>query len=349
VISFIRNALFLLILFALPARADFFVGKGGTSSTFLKIPVSGRSLALGNSFTAMNNDVTAIDYNPAGLTGLKRADINLTYINYFEGASLQSAALAYPVALGNTGPSTASRILDLGFEYRVFRAKDTARNEIGTEQGEFDVRDQLIQVSLGYALSERMAIGASGKVINSKLDDASSSNYAADVGLLCKVTPLLSLGFSLLNMGPDSTFETVKDPLPTTGRVGAALKLKSLTILADASSGRDKITVPSAGLELNMNPYLAFRGGVVADTHVEVTGGLGVRLSNPAKELKPTAREHKTNRKILDDLSVPQNSPVYKKNTEDPSLNSLDFGLDYAFRVHPLLGLSHTITLKVLY
>ena len=71
------------------------VGKSGFS--FLKISPSARAAGMGDAFTAIANDVTAIFYNPAGLTQLTGTDFSFGYTNWLVGSKLFSGAIARPI------------------------------------------------------------------------------------------------------------------------------------------------------------------------------------------------------------------------------------------------------------
>ena len=56
------------------------VGQAGTQ--FLKMGVSARAVAMGEAFTAISDDATAVHYNPAGLTQIDNKQVILTHISY---------------------------------------------------------------------------------------------------------------------------------------------------------------------------------------------------------------------------------------------------------------------------
>ena len=51
---------------------------------------------MAGAFAAVTGDVAALEHNPAGLARLTRTDIALSYTDFLEGSSFQSAAVAFP-------------------------------------------------------------------------------------------------------------------------------------------------------------------------------------------------------------------------------------------------------------
>src|SRR5262245_32760714 len=105
-------------------------GKGTTSAAFMKVPVNPRAVGMAGSFTAVSGDVTGIEYNPAGLAGLRRTDIALTYIDYIEDTSFQSVAIGIPFNIPGIKPAAAPEgLFDrtkmiAALRYNQFQASD---------------------------------------------------------------------------------------------------------------------------------------------------------------------------------------------------------------------------------
>jgi hypothetical protein len=342
-----------VLLIAPITEAGFFVDSGETGFEFLKIPMAARAAALGNTFTAMSGDVSALEYNPAGITGLERLDINVSHQIYFEEATLNAVAAAYPFYLPFLGPSKLgpngddAGNLSVGISYKEFHANDDRRDASGIPIGELTIRDQAIQGSVAYDATA-FSMGASWKYIKDTLDNISRNNSAADVGLLIKPIGGWRLGASILNVGPSKKFVEAEDPLPTTVRVGAAKSTKKWNFLFDLAQTRDKQSQPSAGIEYSINPYLTVRGGGRYHTSFEAAGGLGVRFAdfgeNKPYAARPEAKPSNEARRTLG------NSRASTQSAErDRANGSIAFGIDYAFRTHETLGVVHTFTLKIMY
>ena len=70
-IAILTILLMLVLVGSASARMATQFHLGTTAFQFVKLPVSARATALGNSYSALVEDSTALFWNPAGLAGLK--------------------------------------------------------------------------------------------------------------------------------------------------------------------------------------------------------------------------------------------------------------------------------------
>ena len=86
---------------------------GTTSAQFLKIGVGARAVSLGGAYVAEATDLSALYWNPAGLSKLRGAAVQFAYTDYLADISYNFAA--FGTNLGNMGTLAASIIyLDSG-------------------------------------------------------------------------------------------------------------------------------------------------------------------------------------------------------------------------------------------
>ena len=350
-----KKFLFVITLFVSPLQAAFFVGPGATGDQFLSIPVNARPIALGDSFTAVFGDVATLQYNPAGLVGLYRSEVAAGYQSYFEGTSLQSVSIGFPVSLKlkdsgaqvGSAPFIPRDKLFVGLQYRSFNASDDARNSIGVPTGDITIKDQFFQAGLGYAPFDQVSLGASAKFIQSKIQDQSVNQLAGDAGLIWMMSDKVTWGASILNVGQDKAFIQNTDAIPTTVRAGVKWNaLDNASFLSDLSEGRDKILQGSVGAEISPVSFIRFRLGATYRTELEYTGGLGLMIS-PNSMNSPRSKEAKVDSthahntlQDLDDLA---------KTSDQRKSPDIQFSLDYAARVNTTIGVTHTVSFKILY
>lgn len=303
-----------------PLQAELFVGEGATGLASLKIPTSARAAAMSGAFSSVSADVSAMEYNPAGLANFTRTDVLASYISYIEDTSLQSLSIGFPVRFGsqkqamadNTGEMFLENRLGVGLQYRVFSAEDTERTNTGVKIGDFDVRDQVLAVGVAYPFGPRLSLGLSGKYIGSKIQNESANTFALDTGAQYKLNDRWTLATALQNLGSGKEYRTEKDPLPSLLRVGVSREVKNFLLSLDVSEGRDEILKQALGAEFSLGNYVKLRGGLHNDSQIEFSGGLGVRFAGPQKAPVLQAPRKQAGQ---DNADSPQKKPLVVDNT----------------------------------
>jgi len=282
---------------------------GTTAAQFLKIGVGARAIALGGSFVAEASDLSALYWNPAGLSTIRGGAFSVSHTQYLANIDYNYAAFGFN--LGNMGSLAASLIfLDSGdMEVR------TTRQPEGT--GElFRSQDYALQLSYARSLTDRFSIGTTFKYINQKIWHSTASAVAFDVGVLF-TTPYrsLRLGASIANFGPkmkmngrdiifstdpspdqegnveivNSEFLLDRHPLPLLFRVGLAWDaFKStdhrLVLLTDAAHPNDNSEYVNMGAEYSFRNLFSLRAGFKnafeedGEQGLTLGGGLNMRI-----------------------------------------------------------------------
>ncbi len=280
---------------------------GTTAAQFLKIGVGARAIALGGTYVAEANDLSALYWNPAGLSKLQGSAVQLSRTDYLAGVNYSFAG--FGTTLGNAGTIAASLIfLDSGsMQVRTEEAPE------GTGE-EFDVQNFALQVSYGKALTDKFSVGTTIKYIQETIWHSSASAIAFDIGVLF-TTPYenLRLGANMANFGPkmqingrdilfsqdpnptqegnveivNAQFLTDGHPLPLIFRIGLAwdaVKLADHTIIlmTDAAHPNDNSEYLNVGAEYSFRNLLALRSGMrnIFETDGEqgLTFGAGLNL-----------------------------------------------------------------------
>jgi hypothetical protein len=218
-----RTAL-LIGVAALPTAA-WAVGAAGTvSSPYLELPMGARGEGMAEAFSGISDDVNALYYNPAGLTAMESAQLELMHIEGFGGIDYENLGLAVPaeqVGLDIWGT--------IGLSYTLVQVADTPRtyqNPDGTYDAYdsnlgflYTAGDSVITLSYAWQATKLYSVGATLKAINEKVDTVNGWGMAADIGLLSRPEALrgISAGLTLTNLGvsPDQGAS-----LPSDMRVG---------------------------------------------------------------------------------------------------------------------------------
>lgn len=259
---------------------------GTTVAQFLKIDVSARSVAMGGSFVAVSNDVSAIYINPAGLARVNGYQAMFTHTEWIAGTQYDFGAIS--LNLNELGA--------MGLMVSSFGSGDMEVTTIQDPEGTgeiFDVQDLLVGLSYSRNLTDNFSIGFNAKYIYQRLWHSTASTIAIDVGTLFN-TPFwgIILGASIKNFGPkmkldgrDIKFATDPDSrntgnvtvvnaqyemqeysLPLFFQVGLAKTLElgeknKVTLAIDAVTPNDNYETVNTGLEYGWNDLLFLRGG----------------------------------------------------------------------------------------
>ena len=86
---------FTFISFLFFAQSNAEEGEAGTESNF-KLGFGARALGLGNAFTALADDPTAVFWNPAGLEYIYQQSATLFHTSLWEGTNYDFIGYAYP-------------------------------------------------------------------------------------------------------------------------------------------------------------------------------------------------------------------------------------------------------------
>lgn len=251
---------------------------GTTGAQFLELGVSARAMGMAEAFTAVADDISAVYYNPAGLTSLYGKEAGFTYIKMPADISYGFGAIGLPLesiggVLGVSIYALGSGVMD-----------ETDYNRVPTGR-QFYYDDLSIAASYGRYLTDRFSIGFTVKYIGEFVHDYSSSGWGADVGTIYdtgyrgfKIAMLIS------NFGPDMKFIKNPYPLPINFKFGGAINVIEandyiLTLAAEGSHPSDNLEKYNSGIEFVYKDIFSLRAGARFnyDSDGFTTGG-GVRL-----------------------------------------------------------------------
>lgn len=271
----------LLFLTAPTARAA-----GTASGEFLRIGAGARAAGMGDAFTAVADDATALYWNPAGLSAIEGQAATFMHAPYIASSRFDYAAYAH--SLGRHGALAG------GFQHFSL-GKLTQTDPTGTDIG--SISPYGLAASLGYAhtlpdylpLFGGGSLGGSLKFIQSKILDTAASE-AADVGFLSRAYAMNYYGHSRFqfalaatNMGRGLSYGGASDPLPTTLALGSRLDLPSGQLLAlDAKFPKGAAAYVCFGTEYWIKASnawrFALRGGFDSQTLSSIDGLTGISM-----------------------------------------------------------------------
>ncbi len=246
--------------------------RGTTTATFLKIGTGARPAAMGSAFVALADDLNALYWNPAGLVQLTRNEFSATYVQWFEGISMQYLGYAYPL---NNKSALAASITYLS-------AKDIEkRNDTGILLGE--VKNYHLSLPIAYSLriNPSLALGGTVKFISQVYDSDKGNTIVGDFGILLTPIKNLNFGVCVQNVGSELKTGEKKNKLPSTLKTGLAFRIpyiKSAFISLDYDLPTDDEAKIHSGIEYSFKDSFYLRAGYEQVNNLGKNAGLTLGL-----------------------------------------------------------------------
>ncbi|MFH0883058.1 MAG: PorV/PorQ family protein [bacterium] len=285
-----------LLLAGSPLYAGDFAKVGTTGSDFLKIPIGTRGVAMGNGFSALSNDITAMFWNPAGLTNMKGKGVYLERINWLADISYNAVGVAY-----NLNPFWA-----VGVFGAVMNSGDipvtTVEQQNGTGET-FSVNNFVAGVSIASKLTDKFSFGANIKYVHEDLDKEISGSYAVDVGTIYDTRwNTMRISMNIRNFGPEIQLAgeyhdwdngaQLPDPqsylayhFPMVFRLGVALDpiqsaTNRLTVVGELEHPNDNVERINVGGEYAFQEMFFLRGGYTFNhDSLGMSAGVGAKFA----------------------------------------------------------------------
>ncbi len=243
--------------------------------SFLQLGAGPRAYALGEAFTGLADDVTALSWNPGGLAQLSDPEILFMHNQWISNIKQEYLAGTYPVF----GGMAAGQVSFLNSDIQLRRDQDGVLTGDG-----FRPYSLMGGLAYGRSLDWGFSAGASVNYAREQLDDAVYQTVFFDLGALYR-TPgaWWSLGAAVQNLG----LAVAGYSLPLTLRAGGSARFFSDQLNLNLDVAR---TVPgwfrySLGAEFWYRNLFAVRAGYLIRPEFEgldrisgLRAGLGFNL-----------------------------------------------------------------------
>jgi len=247
---------------------------GTTSGELLKIPVGARAISMGEAFTALADDSSALYWNPAGMSMLRQKEVSFMGSQLIEGVNYEQMAFVAP------GDSYAfgTNLSYLG--YGTITGYDNTGSDIPT--GNVSAYAYNLNGGISRLITDSLSLGVSGGLLHESLADVSANTFAVNAGALYTLPThawdgLYRAGLAVRNLGPGLEFISERDPLPREIALGASaqgIHKLPLNLTADVGIPNDNSTYLSLGSEYWFRDMFAVRLGYAGSNNE----GKGLRV-----------------------------------------------------------------------
>ncbi|MBC8216185.1 MAG: PorV/PorQ family protein [Candidatus Marinimicrobia bacterium] len=272
--------LFILIFSTTQAQQDDFKRVGRSGFSFLKITPSARAAGMGNAFTAISDDVTAVFYNPAGLSNLDYTEYSFSYTRWIVNSKLMSGVVGFPI-----GTRYA-----LAFSIISFSVDDFEETTVVEPEGTgrmIQAGDIAVGISGAVKLTDRLTFGLKTQYIEENIDMDKARGLGIDFATYYRTGYKdLVIAMAMKNFGPKSVYLSDKFKLPLYFNINTAFSLIGsqnspvhLTVSAESAFATDYRDRYHVGGELWIADMVSLRSGYkfFYDTE-DWTVGIGLKL-----------------------------------------------------------------------
>ncbi len=275
-----------VILFAIAfavAAAVFAGGAGTTGMNYMRIGMGARAEGMGEAQVAIADNVDAIYWNPAGLAFVRKYEVGLMHLVYWQGISYESAGAVIPMrnigvfALGGTFINSGS----------IDKTVENSSGSNYTLDGVFNYSAYSAQVSYANKFileGQPVFLGGTLKFVGDGIDGTSAVAIGADIGGIYVLGKNLLVGAAISNIG---TVLNENAAMPLTMRIGAGYRLPgfseghSLILAADGVLPIDAAIKANLGAEYGINRQIFLRAGYKLNYDLEsMTFGAGYRMNS---------------------------------------------------------------------
>jgi hypothetical protein len=244
-----KKLLLLLGCLTIPLSSVSADGDAGYAGPFLRSGVGARPLGMGGAYSAVAEGPEATYFNPAGLGFNNRIGASFSYKSLALDRHVGHVAVAFPI---RSEAVMAASWVNSGTSDIVGRGN--SRQIIG----DIGSSDNAFALSFGKAIDSSIALGASIRYLQQKLDEVDVFTIGVDAGVLYRYKQLASIGGTVQNLGSNYRWDTsdywsggsiYDERLPVVFKIGLAGNLQSGRI------------IPAVDFEKSDKMNLKFRAG----------------------------------------------------------------------------------------
>ena len=273
-------ALALVMLVATGAQATEIFEKVGTiGGQFLKIGIGARATAMGEAYTAVADDATAVFWNPAGIARLSGNIVSFSHAAWPAELDLNHGAYVFSVGFIPGMMAVHARALSMA---PILRTDTTHPEGDGTF---FDAGDFAIGFTYGRSFTDKFSAGIGVNYVQETLADMDASTATFDFGILYDTGfRSLRIGMAIANIGSEMEFIEDNVKMPIVFRLGSSIRVlengpHALLSSVEFSHPPDNAERGNLGGEYAFRDFMFLRGGYKFNYDSEgLTAGAGVKF-----------------------------------------------------------------------
>lgn len=259
--SFLSTLIIKSTLFCMVMLLSVSIATSNNGAQFLKIGVGSRAIGMGNAFTGIANDVTALHYNPAGLTQLNQREVSAMHNQWIVDTNMDFIGIGLPI-ISNSGINNG--VIGIGIlnlSYGNMEGRDENRQQTGS----FGANDMSLSVGYSKRMTNITSYGVTVKLIQQNIESMSTTGIAFDIGMLHKTAiNNMDLGLSMQNIGTEMKFINEGYNLPLSITAGLGYRIGGITIGCDVKNYiYEGQTVIGLGTEYVPVTSFALRAGYI--------------------------------------------------------------------------------------
>ncbi len=249
-----------------------------TSYGFLKLTGNARSAGMGDAYSSVGNDLSAVFYNPAGVTQIERYALTASYLKWLVASQLGTFAI---------GAKTNVATFAVNFAYFATEEfEETTSSQPGGSGRMVKAGNLAAGLTIAKQVTDKLSVGGNLRWVQEDLDLQSYSSVDMDFGTLF-YTGFHStrLGMSFRNLGNDKDVIGQKARFPTVFNLSGAAEIygnlgdpMSVTVAVEQMFFTDSVNRYHFGAEAWIQNMLALRAGYKTGYDSESwTVGAGLR------------------------------------------------------------------------
>ncbi len=335
-------------------------------ASFLLIGVGARPIGMGGAFTALADESSAVYWNPAGLSLLKKREFSGMYGSLFTDTTYSFISYAHPIFTGDNNSTKKDeqkekRRIVIGAGWLQLRSVNIEKTNQSESLGHTQMVNDafFLSGSVQPIQSFPFYCGISAKRISQNIDTFSGEGWGMDSGILIDGN-FLNFGVNVQNIGKTEIKGTsywgdgqVKELIPCHVRSGVVLKAKKVysslveLLQKDVSGSEYSIYAPRISQDPQaLEQKEIFRSEKESET-IDIKVNLALDLDYVLGETDSLEFYHGVEcwlnemyglrLSFMDDFSA------------GASLKYEHFSIDYAFILKPKLENTHRFSLTMMF